>query len=103
MKVMGNRVLVKRAEEPSLKSSVLEIVQFSASAEPSVYAMVFGVGQGRRTSKGTFLPIDEIKEGDLVILKKWSGAPVVIEDESLQLVDAEDILAVVTRDTTRSS
>jgi co-chaperonin GroES (HSP10) len=98
MKVMGNRVLVKRAEEPSLKSSVLEIVQFSENAEPSVYAMVFGVGQGRRTSKGTFLPITEVKEGDLVILKKWSGAPVTIEDETLQLVDYEDVLGVVVRD-----
>jgi co-chaperonin GroES (HSP10) len=97
MKVMGNRVLVKRAEEPSLKSSVLEIVQFNENTEPSVYAMVFGVGQGRRTSRGTLLPITEVKEGDLVILKKWSGAPVIIEDESLQLVDYEDVLGVVER------
>lgn len=98
MKVMGNRVLVKRAEEPSLKSSVLEIVQFNENTEPSVYAMVFGVGQGRRTSRGTLLPITEVKEGDLVILKKWSGAPVTIEDETLQLVDYEDVLGVVVRD-----
>jgi co-chaperonin GroES (HSP10) len=98
MKVMGNRVLVKRAEEPSLKSSVLEIVQFNENTEPSVYAMVFGVGQGRRTSRGTFLPITEVKEGDLVILKKWSGAPVTIENETLQLVDYEDVLGVVVRD-----
>jgi co-chaperonin GroES (HSP10) len=97
MKVMGNRVLVKRVEEPSLKSSVLEIVQFNENTEPSVYAMVFGVGQGRRTSRGTLLPITEVKEGDLVILKKWSGAPVIIEDESLQLVDYEDVLGVVER------
>lgn len=103
MKVMGNRILVKRAEEPSLKSSILEIVQFNETAEPSVYALVFGVGQGRRTSRGTFLPITEVKEGDLVILKKWSGAPVTIEGESLQLVDAEDVLAVVLRDTARAS
>ena len=102
MKVMGNRVLVKRAEEPALKSSVLEIIQFSETQEPSVYAMVFGVGQGRRTSKGTFIPI-ELREGDLVILKKWSGAPVVVEGESLQLVDAEDVLAVVERDKTPAS
>ncbi len=97
MQVFGNRVLVKRAESVALKSSVLEIIQFGENAEPSVYAMVFGVGQGRRTSKGTFLPIDEIKEGDLVILKKWSGAPVTIDGEALQLVDAEDVLAVVAR------
>jgi chaperonin GroES len=96
MRVMGNRVLVKRVEDAALKSSLIEVVQFSETQEPSVYAMVFGVGQGRRTGKGTFVPI-ECHEGDLVILKKWSGAPVTVEGEALQLVDAEDVLAVVVR------
>lgn len=100
MRVMGNRVLVKRIDEGPVKSSIIEVVTLSHS-EPGFYALVAEVGQGRRTRYGTFIPI-ECHEGDLVILKKYSGAPVSLtnaagQTEDFQVVDAEDVLAVVER------
>jgi chaperonin GroES len=99
MKVIGNRVLVKRLDEPSLKSSIIEVI--SHDKEPGQFAVVAAVGQGQRTPKGTFNPID-VAPGDLVVLSKYSGAPVRLKNdagvyEDFQLVDAEDVLAVVQR------
>jgi co-chaperonin GroES (HSP10) len=97
MRVLGNRVLVKRIEDKALQSSIIEVVQFDK--EPGHYALVVEVGQGRRLPNGDFIPI-ECKEGDVVILKKYSGAPVSLTTpaglhEDFHLVDAEDVLAVV--------
>lgn len=94
MKVMGNRVLVKRLDEPALKSSVIEVV--TIDKEPGHYAVVAEVGPGRRTIFGHLIPID-VKPTDLVILAKYSGAPVTVDGEEMHMVDAEDVLAVVER------
>ena len=100
MKVLGNRVLVKRMDDNALKSSVIEVITLGRE-EPSVYAVVAGIGPGLRCADGHYIPI-ECKEGDIVILKKYSGAPVTLNgakdgqtiSEDFHLVDAEDVLAV---------
>lgn len=98
MRVMGNRVLVKRLDEPALKSDVIEVV--SLDREPGMYAVVAGVGPGRRLQSGEFDPL-EVSVGDVVILAKYSGAPVTLhkgdKHEEFQIVDGEDVLAVVQR------
>lgn len=101
MRVIGNRVLIKRLEEPTLKSSIIEVI--SQDKEPGVFALVMGVGPGRRMQSGTLIPID-VKMGDLVVLAKYAGAPVRLQNdagiyEEYQLVDAEDVLAIVQRPT----
>lgn len=102
MKVLGNRVLVKRIDDPVLKSSVIEVITLGTQ-EPGHYAMVAGVGPGLKFPSGKIIPI-EVKEGDVVLLKKYSGAPVTLRStnaagepvsEDFHLVDAEDVLAVV--------
>lgn len=97
MRVLGNRVLVKRVEDKALTSSIIEVVSLGRP-EPGHYAIVVAVGQGLRTVGGGFIPI-ECKADDLVILKKYSGAPVSLgpanAKEEFHLVDAEDVLAVV--------
>jgi chaperonin GroES len=97
MKVMGNRVLVKKLDEPELKSKYIEVI--SHEKEPGHFALVAGVGPGFHLPSGVVIPI-EVHEGDLVILKKYSGAPVSLKGaddnyEEFHLVDAEDVLAVV--------
>lgn len=102
MRVLGNRVLVKRLEDKALTSSIIEVITQGAQ-EPSVYALVAGVGPGLRLPNGKYNPI-ECADGDVVILKKYSGAPVMLKStnkegnqivEEFHLVDAEDVLAVV--------
>lgn len=101
MRVLGNRVLVKRLEEKALTSSVIELVTLG-NPDPALFALVFGVGPGRRLENGDYIPI-EVKTGDLVVLKKYSGTPVRIKTESgieedLQLVDGDDVLGILKQD-----
>jgi len=101
MRVLGNRVLVKRVKDEGVKSSLIEVVSLGR-AEPGHYALVVEVGQGLRTQGGGYIPI-ECKSGDLVILKKYSGAPVTLNaggdrTEEFHLVDADDVLAVVEKE-----
>jgi len=92
MRVLGNRVLVKRIEDKTLTSKYIEVIT-SGPQEPGVFALVYGVGPGRRMQDGRYIPI-EVKTGDVVILKKYAGAPITVAGEDLQLVDADDVLAV---------
>lgn len=92
MNVMGNRVLVKRIDEGPVTSKIIEVISYDK--EPGHYALVAEIGQGRRTRYGNFIPI-ECAVGDLVILKKYSGAPVKLSGEDFHIVDADDVLAVV--------
>jgi chaperonin GroES len=97
MRVLGNRVLVKRLEDKTLSSKIIEVVTLGHQ-EPGVFALVAGVGPGTRLPSGKYIPI-EVKTGDVVILKKYSGAPITLKaadgtSEDFHLVDAEDVLAV---------
>jgi chaperonin GroES len=92
-------VIVKRMDEGSLKSSVIEVV--TLNREPSQYAMVMSVGQGTRVplplpNAGKRIP-NNVKPGDVVILKPNSGAPVTINGEDYHIVTDDDCLAVVER------
>ena len=86
-------------DEPTPKSSILEVVSYSK--EPSIYAIVVSVGQGMRIpmplpNAGKRIPND-VKVGDIVILKPNSGAPVTIKGEEYHVVTNEDCLCVVDR------
>lgn len=95
-------MLVKRLDEPELKSKYIEVI--SHEKEPGHYAMVMGVGPGLRKQSGVVVP-PECKVGDLVIVRKYSGAPVELQTDddpsclpqNFQMVDTEDVLAVVER------
>jgi chaperonin GroES len=90
-KVMGPRALVKRLEN-TLQSSKIEIIQYQA--EPSQFAVVLAVGPGDRLDNGTVKPM-EVKQNDVVVLKKLCGAPVFVNGEACALVMRDDLLAVI--------
>lgn len=100
-RTLGNRVLIKRLDEPNLKSSIITVI--SDTKEPGQYALVAGVGPGYRLPNGKMIPID-VKEGDLIILAKYSGAAVTLTNEAgvreeFQIVNADDVLAIVAKPT----
>jgi len=90
-KVMGSRALVKRIEN-SLQSRTIEVIQYQA--EPSQFAVVLAVGPGDKLDNGRTFPMD-VKQNDVVILKKLCGTSVFVNGEACQLVMREDLLAVI--------
>jgi chaperonin GroES len=92
LKPLGNRVLVKRAEEKeTLKGGI--ILPDTAKKKQET-AQVIAVGSGTSTSDGKILPIP-VQVGDTILMDKYSGQEVTIDDEEFVILRADDIVAII--------
>lgn len=92
LKPLGNRVLVQRQEpQEVLKGGIL--LPDSAKKKQET-AKVISVGEGKRLDDGKILPIP-LKEGDTVLMDKYSGQEVTINDEEFLILKADDIIAMI--------
>ena len=83
--------LEKYKEELKTESGIM-LTTKEAKDEPSL-GKVVAVGPGK-TEDGKLIPI-ELKKGEKVIYKKYSGTDVTYKKEDYLLISADDILAVV--------
>ncbi|MFI5334268.1 MAG: co-chaperone GroES [Chlamydiales bacterium] len=92
LKPLGNRVVAKRLEqEETLKGGI--ILPDSAKKKQET-AKVVAIGSGITTKEGKTLPIP-VKIGDTILMDKYSGQEVTIDDENLIIVRADDIIAII--------
>lgn len=92
LKPLGNRVVAKRAEEEeTLKGGI--IIPDSAKKKPET-ARVIAVGEGKKTDDGKLIAMP-VKVGDLILMDKYSGQEVTIDDEEYIIVKADDIIATI--------
>ncbi len=92
LKPLGNRVLAKRLDpEEVLKGG---IILPDTAKKKQEKAQVLAVGTGKVSEEGTPLPIS-VKEGDIILMDKYSGQEVTVNDEELLIVRADDIIAIV--------
>ncbi len=93
LKPLGSRVVVKRLEqEDTLKGGI--ILPDSAKKKQET-ATVVAIGTEITTKEGKVLPIP-VKVGDLVLMDKYSGQEVTVDDEDYVIVKAEDLIAIIT-------
>ncbi len=90
---LHDRVLLKRLEEKEKKKGGI-IIPDTAKEKPQE-AEVVEVGKGRVTEDGKVIPLD-LKKGDKVLIGKFSGTEVTIDDVELVIVREEEILAKIT-------
>ena len=91
IKPLGSRVLIKMKEgEETTKSGI--ILSASAKEKPQV-AEVIAVGPGGNIDGNNIEMY--IKEGQKVIVSKYSGTEVKYEGEEYLIVKQSDILAIV--------
>lgn len=91
-KPLGSRVLVKRQDmEQQSKGGI--ILPDSAKKKPET-AKVIAVGEGKKDSNGHLIPMP-VKVGDIILMDKYSGQEITIENEEYVIVKAEDIIAIV--------
>lgn len=90
---LHDRVLLKRVEEQETKKSGI-IIPDTAKEKP-LEAEVIEVGKGRVTEDGKVLPL-EVKKGDKVLIGKFSGTEVTVDDVEHVIVREEEILAKIT-------
>ncbi len=92
LKPLGNRVLVQRLEqEESLKGGI--ILPDTAKKKQET-AQVIAIGTGTTTSDGKQIAIP-VCVGDKILMDKYSGQEVTIEDEEFVILRADDIIATI--------
>ena len=89
---LHDRVLVKRLEPQEVKRGGI-IIPDTAKEKP-LEAEVIAVGKGRVNDEGKVIPL-EVKKGDKVLIGKYSGTEVTIDDVENVIVREEEILAVI--------
>ena len=89
---LGDRVLVEPAEEKETKKGGI-IIPDTAKEKPQ-QGLVIEVGRGKLTEEGKLIPMN-VKKGDKVLMPKYGGTEVKIDDKEYQLVREDDILAII--------
>ena len=92
LRPLHDRVIVKRLEEA--KTSAGGILIPDSAAEKPLRAEVISVGPGKRSDDGKIHPLD-VKKGDKVLIGKYSGTEVKIDNEDLVVLREDDIMAVI--------
>jgi len=89
---LHDRVLVKRIEqEEQVRGGI--IIPDTAKEKPQE-AEVVAVGPGKLSDEGKRSPMD-VKEGDRVLMGKYSGSEIKIDGNDYVILREEEILAVV--------
>ena len=92
VKPLGDRVLVKRMEpEQKVKSGI--IIPDTAKEKP-LEGKVIAVGAGRLDDNGKRVALD-VKAGDRVLIGKYIGTEVKIDDVEHVIVREEEILGII--------
>ena len=92
VKPLADRILVKRVEEKEVKKGGI-IIPDTAKEKP-MEAEVVALGHGKVTDEGKAVPF-QVKEGDKVLIGKYSGTEVKIGDDEYLILREEEVLAVL--------
>lgn len=89
---LGNRVLLRRLEaKETLKGGILLP---DTAKQKQEQAEVIAIGTGTFDKKGNTVPMP-VKVGDIVLMEKYSGQDVNLEDQDFVIVKADDLIAIV--------
>ena len=92
VKPLNDRVLVKRMEpEEKVKGGI--IIPDTAKEKP-LEGKVVAVGAGRVDENGKRVPM-EVKSGDRVLIGKYAGTEIKIDDVEHVIVKEDEILGIV--------
>jgi chaperonin GroES len=92
VKPLADRVLVKRVEpEEKLKGGI--IIPDTAKEKP-LEGKVVAIGAGRLDEDGKRIPL-EVKVGDRVLIGKYAGTEIKIEEIEHVIVREDEILGVI--------
>ena len=92
LKPLGARILVEPVSEQEVKRGGI-IIPDSAKEKPTE-AIVRAVGPGEVDEKGNRVPLD-VKEGDRVLISKYGGTEIKLDNKEYKVLSKDDVLAVV--------
>jgi len=89
---LHDRILLKRVEEQEVRRGGI-IIPDTAKEKPQE-GKVVAVGDGKMLESGKRVALD-VKAGDRVLIGKYAGSEVKIEDEEYLILREEDILGIL--------
>ena len=89
---LHDRVVVKRIGADTQTAGGI-IIPDNVAEKPD-QGIDLAVGQGKRTSEGTLIPVG-LKENDKVLFGKFAGQAVKIQGQELLILNEEEIYAVI--------
>jgi chaperonin GroES len=92
MKPLGDRVLVQPQQEEDMTKGGI-IIPDTAQEKPQ-QGKVIALGTGKLDDNGKKIAFN-VKVGDLVLMPKYGGTEVKIDDKEYQIVREDDILGVL--------
>ena len=92
LKPLGSRVVAKYLEEEEKLKGGL-ILPDSAKKKQAT-AVVVATGTGIQGKDGKTHPIP-VQAGDKILIEKYAGQEVSLDDEEFVIVKAEDIIAII--------
>lgn len=89
---LGNRVLVRRlAAEETLKGG---LILPETAKKKQEQAEVIAIGSGKKDKTGQLIPVP-VKVGEIVLMEKYTGQEVTLNDEEYVIVRADDLIAII--------
>jgi len=92
VKPLADRVLVEPKKEQEVSKGGI-IIPDSAKEKP-MEGKIIAVGTGKRDDEGKLIPFT-VKVGDKVLMPKYGGTEIKIEDKEYQILREEDILGII--------
>ncbi len=89
---LGDRVLVEPLKEDETTKGGI-IIPDTAKEKPQ-QGKVIAVGTGKLDDSGEKIPFN-VKKGDRVLMPKYGGTEVKIDDKEYQIIREEDILGII--------
>jgi chaperonin GroES len=92
VKPLGDRILVKRHDpKEELRGGI--IIPDSAKEKP-LEAEIMAVGDGKRNDNGELIPMT-VKVGDVILLGKYAGTEVKLNDVEHIILREDEVLAII--------
>lgn len=89
---LGNRVLVRRLQAEETVKGGIYLPETARKKQEQ--AEVIAIGTGKMDKNGNLIPI-AVKERDVILMEKYSGQEITLNDEAYVIVKADDIIAII--------
>jgi chaperonin GroES len=91
IKPLANRVVAKRLEEDTKIGGI--IIPDSAKKKQEMLKVI-AIGPGKKISDDKIIPMP-VKVGDTILMDKYSGQEITLNDEEYVIVKSDEIIAII--------
>ena len=92
IKPLGDRLLVEPVEEKEVKKGGI-IIPDTAKEKPQE-GIIVALGTGKTDDNGKKVPF-EVKKGDRVLVSKYGGTEIKVDDKEYKIFGSDDLLAII--------